>query len=122
MKKMALCLALGGLLASELMAGGMDLNGIITGVDDTNKTITINGFVVQILPQTKVKLDDCGIFGTDLNGKFVDLKQGSFVEAEVFPNMSSVAGQYATQNAGTAGAPTYIAEEVELKCTRNRAY
>ncbi len=119
MKKIALSLALcfGG-----LFAGGMDLNGLITAVDNQNKTITINGFVVQILPQTKIKLDDCGIFGTDLAGKFVDLVQGSFVEAEVFPNMTSVAGQYATANAGAAGAPAYIAEEVELKCTRNRAY
>ena len=100
----------------------MDLDGIITAVDNNNKTITINGFVVQILPQTKIKLDDCGIFGTDLAGKFVDLKQGAFVEAEVFPNMTSVAGQYATQNAGSAGAPVYIAEEVELKCVKNRAY
>lgn len=119
MKKMALGVLL---CASGLFAGGMDLDGIITAVDNNNKTITINGFVVQILPQTKIKLDDCGIFGTDLAGKFVDLKQGAFVEAEVFPNMTSVAGQYATQNAGSAGAPVYIAEEVELKCVKNRAY
>ena len=67
-------LALGALLcASGLFAGGMDLDGIITAVDNNNKTITINGFVVQILPQTKIKLDD-------------------------------------------------IAEEVELKCVKNRAY
>ena len=116
-------LALGALLcASGLFAGGMDLDGLITGIDNQNKTIMINGVLVQVLPQTKIKLDDCGIFGTDLAGKFVDLKQGAFVEAEVFPNMASVAGQYATQNAGTAGAPVYIAEEIELKCTRNRAY
>ena len=119
MKKMALGLVL---CISGLFAGGMDLNGLITAIDNQNKTITINGVLVQVLPQTKIKLDDCGIFGTDLAGKFVDLKQGSFVEAEVFPNMSSVAGQYATQNAGATGAPVYIAEEIELKCTRNRAY
>ncbi|MGX2983818.1 DUF5666 domain-containing protein [Helicobacter sp. 23-1045] len=116
-------LALGALLcASGLFAGGMDLDGLITGIDNQNKTITINGVLVQVLPQTKIKLDDCGIFGTDLAGKFVDLKQGAFVEAEVFPNMASVAGQYATQNAGSAGAPVYIAEEIELKCTNNPAY
>ena len=119
MKKLALCALL---CASGLFAGGMDLDGLITGIDNQNKTITINGVLVQVLPKTKIKLDDCGIFGTDLAGKFVDLKQGAFVEAEVFPNMASVAGQYATQNAGTAGAPVYIAEEIELKCTRNRAY
>ena len=119
MKKIILCVLVG---ISGLFAGGMDLEGLITGIDDKNKTIAINGVVVQVLPQTRIKLDDCGIFGTDLAGKFVDLKQGAFVEAEVFPNMSSVAGQYATPNAGAAGAPMYIAEEIELKCTRNRAY
>ena len=119
MKKIILCALLG---ISGLMAGGMDLDGIITAIDDKNKTITINGYLVQILPQTKIELDNCGVFGMDIAGKFVDLKVGSFVEAEVFPNMSSVVGQYATQNAGTAGAPVYIAEEIELKCTRNRAY
>ena len=119
MKKAILSLALcfGG-----LFAGGMDLNGMITAIDNQNKTITINGFVVQILPQTKIKLDDCGIFGTDLAGKFVDLEQNSFVKVKVFANMPSVAGQYATANADNAGAPAYIARKVEQKCVRNRAY
>lgn len=119
MKKIILALSLG---ISAIFADGMDLNGIITDINDTNKTITINGYLVQVLPQTKIELDECGIFGMDLAGKFVDLTIGSFVEAEVFPNMVSVAGQYATANAGTTGAPIYIAEEIEVKCTRNRAY
>ena len=119
MKKLALCLTL---CVGSLFAGGMDFKGLITGVDDKNKTITINGYLVQILPQTRIKLDDCGIFGTDVAGKFVDLKQGSFVKVDVFPNMASVAGQYATPNAGAAGAPVYIAEKVKLKCAKNAAY
>lgn len=119
MKKIVLALSLG---FGAIFADGMDLNGILTDVNDANKTVTINGYLVQVLPQTEIKLDECGIFGMDLSGKFVDLKVGSFVEAEVFPNVASVAGQYATQNAGSAGAPLYIAEEIEVKCTRNRAY
>lgn len=119
MKKILATLCFG---FSVIFAGGIDLDGVITDINDANKTITINGFLVQILPQTKIELDECGIFGMDLAGKFVDLKVGAFVEAEVFPNMTSVAGQYATQNAGSVGAPIYIAEEIEVKCTRNRAY
>ena len=110
MKKAMLSLALS---VCGLFAGGMDLNGLITAIDNQNKTITINGFIVQILPQTKIKLDDCGIFGTDLAGKFVDLEQNSFVKVKVFSNMPS---------ADNTGAPTYIAKKVEQKCTRNRAY
>ncbi len=120
MKKVILSLALcfGWLFAG----GGADLNGLITAIDNQNKTITINGFVVQVLPQTRIKLDNCGIFGTDISGKFTDLEQGSFVKADVFPNMTSVAGQYATANAGNTGAPIYIAEKIKLKCAKNRAY
>lgn len=110
-------------LFTIVFADDMEIKGLITNIDDTNKTIAINGTTIKILPQTKIKLDDCGIFGTDLAGKFIDLKLNSFVEAEVFPNMSNIAGgQYATHDAGQVGAPIYIAEEVELKCTRNSAY
>lgn len=120
MKRMLIALSV---LLSIVIADDMELKGLITNVDDANKTIAINGTTIKILPQTKIKLDDCGIFGTDIDGKFVDLKLNSFVEAEVFPNMSSIAGgQYATPDAGKAGAPIYIAEEVELKCTKNSAY
>lgn len=108
MKKIILALSLG---LGAVFASDMDIEGLISSVDDANKTITINGFVVQILPQTKIKLDECGVFGTDLAGKFVDLKQGSFAEAEVYPN---------TANAGAT--PSYIAKEVEVKCVKNSAY
>lgn len=111
MKKIVLALSLG---LGAVFASDMDIKGLITGVDDASKTITINGFVVQILPQTKVKLDDCGMFGTDVAGKFVDLKQGSFAEAEVYPS---------TPNMPNTGAtPTYTAKEVEVKCVKNSAY
>lgn len=106
MKKIVLILTLGfGAVFAD-----MDVEGLISSVDDANKTITINNMVIQILPQTKIKLDECGVFGTDLAGKFVDLKQGSFAEAEVYPN---------TANTGTN---PYIAKEVEIKCVKNSAY
>lgn len=119
MKKL-LCVAL--LASGVAFGGGMDLNGIISNVDNANKTITINGTVVQILPQTKIELDDCGVFGNDVLGKFSDLKNGDFVEAEVYPNSSQFVGEYATKNAGKQGAPMYVAEEVQKECVKNRAY
>lgn len=108
MKKIILALSLG---LGAVFASDMDIEGLITSVDDANKTITINGFVVKILPQTKIKLDDCGVFGMDLAGKFVDLKQGSFAEAEVYPSMPN-----------TGATPAYTAKEVEVKCVKNSAY
>ncbi len=97
-----------------LFADGMEMQGLIANIDNDNKTITINNTPIQILPQTKIKLDDCGIFGTDIYGKFVDLTLNSFAEVELFPNTAFAAGQTA--------APAYIAKEVEIKCSSNRAY
>lgn len=105
-----------------LNASDIEFKGIITSVDNAKKTISVNNTLIQILPQTKVKLDDCGIFGTDLIGKFSDLKVNSFVEVDAFPNNAAMVGSYATQDAGKSGAPLYIAEEVELKCVKNSAY
>lgn len=121
MKKIAILVAI--LLSSGVaFADGIELKGLITGIDNDKKTISINGTLIQVLPQTEITLDDCGIFGTDVRGKFVDLKLNSFVEAEVFANMLNVAGEYATADAGKSGAPAYIAEEIELKCVSNSAY
>lgn len=113
MKKLALSLVL---CVSGVFAGGNDFRGVIDKIDEANKTITINGYVVQIVPQTRIKLDDCGVFGTDKSGKFLDLKQGEFVKVK----MSSSTPPNALPSA--TNAPAYIAQKVELKCVRNPAY
>ena len=113
MKKFVLCLAL---CVGGLFAGGNDFRGVIDKVDEANKTITINGYVVQIIPQTRIKLDDCGVFGTDKYGKFTDLKQGAFAKVKI-------ASSAIPLNAGAnTTAPTLIAEKASIKCVRNPAY
>lgn len=98
---------------------GMDIKGIITSIDNTNKTITINNNTqIKVLPQTVIKLDDCGMFGSDLYGRFTDLQVNSFVDVDVF-----VTGdQMNMMQSNQANGIVYVAEEVELKCNRTRAY
>lgn len=56
----------------------MDIQGQIVDVNNANKTITISGLngnmVVQVFPYTKLKGDDCGIFGNDTYHNFTALK------------------------------------------------
>lgn len=86
----------------------MDIQGQIVNVDNANKTITISGMngnmVVQVFPYTKLKGDDCGVFGNDTYHNFTALKPGMFVEIEGYPQ-----GQI------------FGAQEIEWKCGR-RAY
>ncbi|TLD87806.1 DUF5666 domain-containing protein [Helicobacter sp. MIT 05-5294] len=86
----------------------MDIQGQIVDVNNANKTITISGIngnmVVQVFPYTKLKGDDCGIFGNDTYHNFTALKPGMFVEIEGYPQ-----GQ------------VFGAQEIEWKCGR-RAY
>ncbi|MDE7174504.1 MAG: hypothetical protein K2N75_00400 [Helicobacter sp.] len=86
----------------------MDIQGQIVNVDNANKTITISGMngnmVVQVFPYTKLKGDDCGVFGNDTYHNFTALKPGMFVEVEGYPQ-----GQI------------FGAQEIEWKCGR-RAY
>lgn len=112
-KALVLLLTIG--FTCGLYADGFEIKGIINNIDQNAKTIVVNNITVQVMPQTHIKLDDCGIFGMDLNGKFVDLAVGSFVEIEAWPN-SAVNG--APQNASVS----YIASEIEQKCVSNRAY
>ncbi|RDU57859.1 DUF5666 domain-containing protein [Helicobacter sp. MIT 99-5507] len=97
---------------SGLQADGFEIKGIIGNIDNSAKIISVNNINVQVMPQTHIKLDDCGIFGMDIDGKFSDLAVGSFVEVEAWPN-SAV-------NSGTGAS--YIASEIEQKCVSNRAY
>lgn len=100
-----------------LNADGFDIKGIINNIDNDAKTITVNNIIIKVMPQTHIKLDDCGIFGMDMNGKFVDLTMGSFVEVEAWPNQA-VQNQANT----SSNAASYIASEIELKCVKNKAY
>lgn len=126
MKTFTKTLILAGLLASPLLAD-WDIEGQITAINPTAKTITIAGMggnaVVQILPYTKLKGDDCGPWGNDVYGTFADLKQGMFVEAEVYPAgagmpMNSTVNTQAPQIVEGA---QFVAKEVEWKCMP-RAY
>ena len=102
-------------LVSGLQADGFEIKGIIGNIDNGAKTISVNNVVIQVMPQTHIKLDDCGIFGMDVNGKFTDLAVGSFVEVEAWPNSAL--------NGANANVPSgYIASEIEQKCVNNRAY
>lgn len=107
MQKIALLFLLALFSLSTANADGIEIKGIINAVDNNAKTITVNNTLLQVMPQTKIELDGCGIFGTDKVGKFVDLSVGSFVEIDAFPNQN--------------GAPL-IASDIELKCVSNRAY
>ncbi len=102
--KVALCV---GMFSIPAFAD-MDMHGQIVEVNQANKTITISGMngnmVVQVFPYTKLKGDDCGIFGNDTYHNFTDLKPGMFVEIDGYPQ-----GQI------------FGAQEIEWKCGR-RAY
>lgn len=117
MKKILASLFFIGLI-SGLQADGFEIKGIIGGIDNNAKTILVNNTNIQVMPQTHIKLDDCGIFGMDVNGKFSDLAIGSFVEIEAWPN-SAVNGVVPNT---TNAAAVYIASEIEQKCVNNRAY
>lgn len=71
-------------------------NGVIEAIDDANKTITVNGTVIQVLPNTKIEEDSCWL-PWDISKKFADLKVGDINEV-----------------------PTTT--EIEIQCIRNKAY
>lgn len=111
--KVAICAAIfsSGALADSYLQGN------IIEVSDTDKSVLIDSLYqgqvrVKILPHTRVKLDDCGIFGTDFfdDGTFKDIKVGRYLEVE----------QYAAQPSGN-NATIIPATKVEVKCYK-RAY
>lgn len=110
MKKFFCRICLLGLCMVPAFANGdVDINGQITSVNDAKKTITLMGangnIEIKVFPYTKLKGDDCGVFGNDTQEKFNALKEGMFVEVEAIPQVD-----------GTLGA-----KEIEWKCG-NRAY
>ncbi len=88
----------------------LDIQGQIIEINDVNKQLTLSGLngnvVVQVFHYTKLKGDDCGVFGTDTYHNFTALKPGMFVEIEGYPQ-------------GQGGI--FGAKEVEWKCGK-RAY
>lgn len=95
------------LLASMLLGTSVfasDITGTIQKIDNGQKTITLNGNVIKVMPYTKIEEDACGI-GWDTPKKFTDLKVGALVEVDL---MHSQGG--------------FVAEDIEIKCMKNRAY
>ncbi|ECV9715225.1 hypothetical protein KJQ83_05565 [Campylobacter upsaliensis] len=71
------------------VANAEDIYGTIIDINDASKTILVETSYGQkinmkILPHTQIDMDECGIFWTDKQGTFKDLKVGTFLEAEVF--------------------------------------
>lgn len=80
-----------------------DFKGFIQDIDKRNKTITINNTLIQIQPYTKIEKDRC--FGFDKRIQFNELKVGDLVEVDTIMYQDIL-----------------MADEIELKCNRNRAY
>ena len=71
------------------VANAEDIYGTIIDINDASKTILVETSYGQklnmkILPHTQIDMDECGIFWTDKQGTFKDLKVGTFLEAEIF--------------------------------------
>lgn len=81
-----------------------DITGVIQKIDATQKSITINGSAIKVMPYTKIEQDACGI-GWDTPKKFADLKVGDLIEVDLME-----------------GAQGLVAEDIEIKCMNNRAY
>lgn len=111
-------LFLGTLLASTaLFADNVKLQGTIAEVYDVNKTLLIDStyggqMAVKVLPNTKIEMDNCGIFGMDKYGKFKDLNPGDFLEIKL-------QYQYNPTNQGVPAVA--IAREIEIECYK-KAY
>lgn len=99
-----------------------DITGQILSIDDAQKTITIGGWgatmTIQVLPHTRLKGDDCGLFGLwDTSGTFAELEVGQIVEVDLLH--SGFAPAPATSQTQSVPLPT--ARKIEWKC-RKRAY
>lgn len=114
-KKLSLKIGiLASFLSTALLADNA-LQGNIIEVSEADKTVLIESLYqgqvrVKILPHTRVKLDNCGIFGTDFfdEGTFKDIKVGRYLEVE----------NYAPQ---ANNATIISATKVEVKCYK-KAY
>lgn len=90
------------LLASTMLFAS-DIVGVIEKIDRSNKTITVNNTIIQIQPYTQIENDPC--FGFDTNIQFKNLKVGDLVEIDTVMYQDII-----------------MADEIEVKCKKNRAY
>ena len=109
MKVLLLCL----LAFGELFASSYKLEGVIAGVDNANKTITIDSIygdsvLVKVLPNTEIDLSDCGVLGLGRYGTFKDLSVGAFVEIKLYFH--------------DANERNPTAFEIEIECYKKKAY
>lgn len=133
MKKKLLSMVLGVCMCGSLSFADFDfdVNGQISAVDNTNKTITLSSMnggklVIKVLPYTEIKGDDCGAFGQDIYGSFRDLTIGKFVKVEAVPHGGYNAYNYSNSQAIDPKTQLpqnmeLVAKEIEWKCIP-RAY
>ncbi|WP_300643550.1 DUF5666 domain-containing protein [uncultured Helicobacter sp.] len=81
-----------------------DNYGVIEGIDEANKTISVNKTTIKVLPYTKIEEEACGN-GWDTPKKFSDLKVGQVIEVDFMGAENNI----------------LIAKEIEIQCA-NRAY
>lgn len=95
------------LLLSALIFVGIcfaDQEGVIEAIDFENKTITVAGMQIKVLPNTQIEEDSCWLLW-DVSRRFIDLKVGDIIELDI---------------AYSNNMP--IATKIEIQCVRNRAY
>lgn len=102
-------------LGMSVFGDSFKLEGIIASIDN-EKTIIIDSVygdsvVVQVLPNTEIELDNCGVFGISKYGTFKNLSLGAFVEVKLY-----------FQNAANGERTNPIAYEIEVECYKKRAY
>ncbi|MBM0636464.1 hypothetical protein LNU06_00195 [Campylobacter sp. VicNov18] len=102
------------LASSMLFAHSVKIQGTIAQIYDNNKTLLIDSIyggqmAIKVLPNTEIEMDDCGIFGTDKEGSFKDLKEGNFLESKI--------------SYGNSSTPNSIpvARKIEVQCYK-KAY
>lgn len=98
MKKVALA------LLATFSIGLADNYGVIEGINDAQKTITVNKTTIKVLPHTKIEEEACRD-GWDTPRQFADLKVGQMIEIDFMGAENNM----------------LIAKEIEIKCA-NRAY
>ena len=94
-----------GAVLLGVSAFASDITGVIQTINNAKKTITINGSVIAVMPYTKIEQEACGM-GWDSAKKFADLKKGDLVEVDLANHSGN----------------NLIAEDIEIKCMKNRAY
>ncbi|HDZ5065653.1 TPA: hypothetical protein RTH03_001276 [Campylobacter jejuni] len=114
--KKSILLASALLTSSILLADSLKIEGTIAQIYDNNKTLLIDSIygeqiAIKVLPNTEIEMDDCGIFGTDKEGTFKDLRVGNFLESKIFY------GTPATSNAQAIP----VARKIEIQCYK-KAY